>query len=58
MPIFRVKSVKIYTGQKNFTRVFPWRLWQIWGMDGGDDDESDTCGVGGKVGGEQALQQK
>ena len=28
------------------------------GVDGGDDDDSDTCGVGGKVGGEQALQQK
>ena len=28
------------------------------GGDGGGDDESDTCGVGGKVGGEQALQQK
>ena len=24
LPIFRVKSVKIYTGQKKFTRVFPW----------------------------------
>ena len=23
-PIFRVKSVKIYTGQKKFTRVYPW----------------------------------
>ena len=34
MPIFRVKSVKIYTGQKKFTRVFPWRPWQISGMTG------------------------
>ena len=32
MPIFRVKSVKIYTGQKKFTRVYPWYLWQIRGM--------------------------
>ena len=24
LPIFRDKSVKIYTGQKKFTRVFPW----------------------------------
>ena len=33
MPIFRVKSVKIYTGQKKFTRVYPWRPWQISDMD-------------------------
>ena len=26
LPIFRVKSVKIYTGQKKITRVFPWLL--------------------------------
>ena len=32
MPIFRVKSVKIYTGQKKFTRVYPWDPWQIRGM--------------------------
>ena len=32
LPIFRVKSVKIYTGQKKFTRVCPWRPWQISGM--------------------------
>ena len=32
MPIFRVKSVKIYTGQKKFTREYPWDPWQIWGM--------------------------
>ena len=32
MPIFRVKSVKIYTGQKKFTREFSWLSWQIWGM--------------------------
>ena len=32
MPNFRVKSVKIYTGQKKFTRVYPWDPWQIWGM--------------------------
>ena len=32
MPIFRVKSVKIYTGQKKSTRVYPWLPWQIWGM--------------------------
>ena len=32
MPIFCVKSVKIYTGQKKFTWVYPWRPWQISGM--------------------------
>ena len=32
MPIFRVKSVKIYTGQKKFTRTPSARPWQIWGM--------------------------
>ena len=32
MPIFRVKSVKIYTGQKKFTRIYPWYPWQIRGM--------------------------
>ena len=32
MLIFRNKSVKIYTGQKNFTRVYPCLPWQIWGM--------------------------
>ena len=32
MPIFRVKSVKIYTGQKKFTRTCLWRPWQISGM--------------------------
>ena len=32
MPIFRVKSVKMYTGQKKFTRTCPWRPWQISGM--------------------------
>ena len=32
MPIFRVKSVKIYTGQKKFTRICSWGSWQIWGM--------------------------
>ena len=32
MPIFCVKSVKIYTGQKRFTRIYSWRSWQIWGM--------------------------
>ena len=35
MPIFRVKSVNIYTGQKKFTRIYPWDPWQIWGMPGG-----------------------
>ena len=34
MPIFRVKSVKIYTGQKKFTRIYSWRSWQISGMHG------------------------
>ena len=32
MPIFCVKSVKIYTGQKRFTRIYPWDPWQISGM--------------------------
>ena len=32
MPIFCVKSVKIYTGQKKFTRTPSARPWQIWGM--------------------------
>ena len=32
MPIFRVKAVKIYTGQKKFTRTPSARPWQIWGM--------------------------
>ena len=32
MPIFRVKSVKIYTSQKKFTRIYPWDPWQISGM--------------------------
>ena len=32
MPIFRIKSVKIYTGQKKFTRTPSARPWQIWGM--------------------------
>ena len=32
LPIFCVKSVKIYTGQKKFTRTCPWRPWQISGM--------------------------
>ena len=32
LTIFRVKSVKIYTGQKYFTRIYPWDPWQIWGM--------------------------
>ena len=25
LPIFRVKSVKIYTGQKKFTQIYSWR---------------------------------
>ena len=32
MPIFRVKSVKIYTVQKKFTRIYSCRSWQISGM--------------------------
>ena len=32
MPIFRVKSVKIYTGQKKFTRTPSACPWQISGM--------------------------
>ena len=29
LPIFRVKSVKIYTGQKKITRIYPWDPGQI-----------------------------
>ena len=36
LPIFRVKSVKIYTGKKKFTRIYSWRSWQISGMDDTD----------------------
>ena len=32
LPIFCIKSVKIYTGQKKITREFSWLSWQIWGM--------------------------
>ena len=32
-PIFRVKSVKIYTGHFFLHRHRLWCLWQIWGMD-------------------------
>ena len=32
LPIFRVKSVKIYTGQFFLHRHRLWCLWQIWGM--------------------------
>ena len=32
MSVFRVKSVKIYSHQKNFTRIYPWDPWQISGM--------------------------
>ena len=32
LTIFRVKSVKIYTRQKKFTREYSWLSWQIWGM--------------------------
>ena len=32
MPIFRVNSVKIYTGQKNLHWRRQWRQWQLWGM--------------------------
>ena len=32
LPIFCVKSVKIYTGQKKFTQIYSWRSWQISGM--------------------------
>ena len=32
LPIFRVKSVKIYTGPKKFTRTCSWGSWQISGM--------------------------
>ena len=32
LPIFRVKSVKIYTGQKKFTRASLVGSWQKWGV--------------------------
>ena len=32
LPIVCLKSVKIYTSQKNFTRIYSWRSWEIWGM--------------------------
>ena len=32
MPNFRVKSLKIYTGQKKITRICSWGSWQISGM--------------------------
>ena len=32
LPNFRIKSVKVYTGQKKFTRIYSWGSWQIWGM--------------------------
>ena len=32
MPIFRVKSVNIYTGKKNLHERCSWCSWQIWGM--------------------------
>ena len=32
LPIFCVESVKIYTGQKQFTRACSWRSWPISGM--------------------------
>ena len=32
MPIFRIKSVKIYTGQKNLHWRRQWRQWQLSGM--------------------------
>ena len=32
MPIFRIKSVKIYPGQKKITWTCPWRPWKISGM--------------------------
>ena len=42
LPIFRVKSVKIYTGQKKFTRTCSWGSWQISGMDDhGDHNDHD-----------------
>ena len=49
MPIFRVKSVKIYTGQKKFTRIYPWDPWQIWGMDNGSVVVDHDVGDGGIV---------
>ena len=32
LPNFCVKSEQIYTGQKKFSRIYSWGLWQIWGM--------------------------
>ena len=45
MPIFRVKSVKIYTGQKKFTRVYSWLSWQIWGMVPSESHMSHNMGT-------------
>ena len=39
MPIFCVNSVKINTGQKKFTRIYPWDPWQISGMNKHNKDK-------------------
>ena len=46
MPIFRVKSVKIYTGQKNFTQVYSWLSWQISGMSRSSSCINSTMSIG------------
>ena len=40
---FRVKSVKIYTGQKKFTQTCSWGSWQISGMDEEKQNETYCC---------------
>ena len=43
MPIFRVKSVKIYTGQKNLHWRRQWRQWQLSGMPWGGAHRLYLC---------------
>ena len=38
MPIFHVKSVKIYTGKKNLHWRRQWRQWQISGMSESEEE--------------------
>ena len=45
LPIFRVKSVKIYTGQKKFTWIYSWRSWQISGVMMTNNDDDNCVGV-------------
>ena len=47
MPIFCVKSVKIYTGQKNLHGRRPWRPLQIWGMKENSENASSHPEIAG-----------